>query len=340
MNTLLQMLTYKRPHGSDTEMQFIERFIQPLSEHPNVVAYDTDEVGNIFVTTVPSSRTLFTAHVDTVHSTEGVQLVTHDTNINLIYLDDKAALTTNCLGADDTAGMWLMLQMIDKGVPGTYAFFRGEERGGIGSRHAAKANPEFFAQFDRAVAFDRRGTGDVITHQAGGRCCSDTFASALADQLNLGNVTYAPCPTGIFTDTANLTDLIAECTNLSCGYDCEHSVNESLDAEHLLHMRDALINVDWEGLPTARKPGEVDPEDYNYGWFRDYDRTPVGYAPTKDVMLMNFKELVKYVKKADPEDVAEVIYDLIDQVLMYQEAAEYGNDAAYDQYYNQAEGWR
>lgn len=338
MQQLLEMLTYKRPHGSQTEMDFIARFIEPLGEHPNVITYDTDEAGNIYVCTNPNSKSLFTAHVDTVHSTEGRQVVTHDKNIGLVYLDDKAALATNCLGADDTAGMWLMLEMIDANVPGTYAFFRGEERGGIGSRHAAQHRADFFQQFDRAVAFDRRSTGDVITHQAGGRCCSDAFACALSDALCLHNVTYAPCPNGIFTDTANLTDLIAECTNLSCGYDCEHSVNETLDTEHLLHMRDALLNVDWDGLTTVRKPGEVDPADYNYGgsWFGRSS-----YAPVDDVMGMNFKQLVAYVKKADPEDVAEVIYDLIDQVIMYQEdMGDIKIDTAYDNYYQQAEGWR
>lgn len=343
MQNLLEMLTYKRPHGSVTELEFIERYIEPLGEHPNVIAYDTDEAGNIFVTTDPASKTLFTAHVDTVHSKDGKQIVTHDKNINLVYLDDKAALTTNCLGADDTAGMWLLLEMIDAGVPGTYAFFRGEERGGIGSRHAAQTMPEFFMQFDRAVAFDRRGTGDVITHQAAGRCCSDLFAQALADELGKGNVDYYRADTGIFTDTANLTDLIGECTNLSCGYDSEHSVNETLDLEHLLAMRDALIVVDWEHLPTSRKPGEIDPQDWGGSWFRDY-RDPVGsggYVMTEDIMKMNYKELVAYVKKADPADVAEVIYDLIDEVLYYQENAEdIKNDRAYDNYYQQAEGWQ
>lgn len=344
MQQLLEMLTYKRPHGSVTEMEFIERYIEPLGEHPNVVTYDTDEAGNIYVSTSPDSKSLFTSHVDTVHSKDGKQVVTHDKNINLVYLDDKAALTTNCLGADDTAGMWLMLQMIDANVPGTYAFFRGEERGGIGSRHAAQHRADFFLQFDRAVAFDRRGTSDVITHQAGGRCCSDVFADALAMHLSAGNVDYYRADTGVFTDTANLTGLIAECTNLSCGYDCEHSVNETLDLEHLGNMRDALINVDWEGLPTVRKPGEIDPDDYNYGgsWFRDY-RDPVGggFTDIKDIKQMNYKELVTYVKKADPEDVAEVLYDLIDQVIMYQEdMGDIKIDTAYDNYYQQAEGWK
>lgn len=338
MQRLLQMLTHKRPHESVTEGLFIRKYIEPLASHDNVVNYYCDEVGNVFVTTDFASKTLFTAHVDTVHSTDGFQVVTHDANINLIYLDDKAALATNCLGADDTAGMWLMLEMIDAGVPGTYAFFRGEERGGIGSRYAAQNDAEFLKQFDRAVAFDRRGTGNVITHQAGGRCCSDEFALSLAEALTKHHVMYAPCPNGVFTDTANLTSLIGECTNLSCGYDHEHSVNETLDAEHLINMRDALLKVDWESLPVIREKGEVDPYEYGYSSWGVGDYM---YQDTERVTRMKYVELVKWVRKSSVEDIAEVISDLVDQLdLAREEMLVYQDDVAYDSYYKQAEGWR
>lgn len=335
IQSLLEMLTYKRPHESDTEREFIKTFIEPLQEHPNTVEYYCDAVGNVFVSTSLESKSLFTAHIDTVHSKDGKQVVTYDKNLDLIYLDDKAALATNCLGADDTAGMWLMIQMIDHGVPGTYAFFRGEERGGIGSRHAAKENAEFFKRFDKAVAFDRRSTGDVITHQAGGRCCSEAFAQDLAAHLNVSNVSYAPCPNGIYTDTANLTDLIGECTNLSCGYEMEHSVNESLDVLHLTALRDAVLLVDWDGLTIRREPGELDPADYNYG-FSSWNDDPVGmgnFPLTEDVMKMRYQDLVKWVRKAAPEDVAEVIYDLIDMTLTAREER-------LDFEFPHAEGWQ
>lgn len=339
IQTLLEMLTYKRPHGSDTEAHFVSKFIEPLSKHPNVLSYYCDEVGNVFVRTSFESKSMFTAHVDTVHSKQGFQVVTHDQNIGLVYLDDKAALGTNCLGADDTAGMWLMIQMIDNGVPGTYVFFRGEECGGIGSRHAAKMDPGFFKMFDKAVAFDRRGSGDVITHQSCGRCCSNVFAEDLANHLNLSNLTYAPSDHGIYTDTANLIDLIGECTNLSVGYDGEHTVNESLDLYHLTALRDALLLVDWDGLTISRKPGEVDPDDYNYG-FKPYS----GYssskypsmAETDKVMAMRYQDMVQWVKDNDPEDVAEVMYDLVDQLLMAQDMSFSPAHTDFDM----AEGWQ
>lgn len=332
MQQLLEMLTYKRPHLSNTEVEFITKYLEPLQTHDNVQSYTTDDAGNIFVSTNLLSHTLFTAHVDTVHSKDGKQVVTYDKNIQLVYLDDKAALATNCLGADDTAGMWLMLEMIDAGVPGTYAFFRGEERGGIGSSHAAKTDPEFFKFFHRAIAFDRRSDCSVITHQGYGRCCSDDFAAALATAINGASttVTLRPDSTGVFTDTANLTDLIGECTNVSCGYDAEHSVNESLDLEYLQNLRDALLLVDFEQLPTKRKPGEDDPADYHYrgAWWTDYDKHGLYVSTdTKAVMRMRYSELVKWVRKNSVEDIAEVISELVDQIdMMQEEQLDYGLD--------------
>lgn len=330
MKQLLEMLTYKRPHGSQTEMDFIAKYIEPLQSHPNVESYTTDEAGNIYVATDVLSRTMFTAHVDTVHSKDGFQVVTHDKNINLVYLDDKAALATNCLGADDTAGMWLMMQMIDHAVPATYVFFRGEERGGIGSRHAAQHRPDYFSFFDRAIAFDRRADCSVITHQGWSRCCSDAFAEALATAINAASttVTLRPDDTGVFTDTANLTDLIGECTNISCGYEAEHSVNETLDLEYLGALRDALLGVDFSKLPRSRKPGEVDPADNwnGYNW-TNYGSNSYGFPLTEDVLKMKYTQLVKWVKKTSAEDVAEVIYDLIDQVnLLQDQQLDYGLD--------------
>lgn len=327
LNQLLAMHTYKRPHGSEYEQKFIDRFIAPLGETAgtNVIEYEQDDCGNIWVTTSFSAKTLFTAHVDTVHRDTGIQKVTYDANLNLLYIDQEAAKTTNCLGADDTAGMWLLLQMIEAGVPGTFVFFRGEEKGGIGSSWAAKNMADYLKDFDRAIAFDRRGQTSVISHQGYGRCCSDDFAAALAYAVTSTDkdVTLRPDNTGVFTDTANLTDLIGECTNVSCGYEAEHTPHENLDVEYLFKLLDALLLVDFESLPTVRKPGEQDPADWGYssrwgGGFADYDSGFV-MADTAKVARMSYSSLVKWVRKTQIEDVAEVICDLVERINILEE---------------------
>lgn len=241
------MLSYVRPHDGQGEADFVRDFITCI---PGVYALDDAA----WVVQRGNNRVMFSCHVDTVHhASHGTrQPVEYDP-----FLQTAFPGKLQPLGADDAAGCWLMLQMLASGVEGTYVFHRGEEKGGIGSSHLAKHHQGFLKGFDYAIAFDRRGRSDVITHQSYGRCCSDSFAQALADQLNSRGLDYKPCDSGVFTDTANYTEIIPECTNLSCGYEHEHTADEQLDIEHLLAMRDALLTLVWEELPVARNPDAV-----------------------------------------------------------------------------------
>lgn len=331
---LLEMLTYMRPHNSKAEAEFIAKYIEPLKHNRDVTSYETDEMGNVFVHTVDNPKTMFCAHVDTVHNQSGKQLVLHDSTLGIAYVD---GVDTNCLGADDTAGIWLMIEMIKRGVPAAFAFFRGEEVGGLGSRHAAKVRPEYFQQFDRAVAFDRRGQTSVITYQAGGRCCSDVFAQALSQELNVwgNNFCFTPDSTGIYTDTANLVDLVGECTNVSVGYEGEHGKSETLDINYCDELLRTVTSFNWNKLPTVRMAGEYEPVSYGYesGWWDGKSNIGFQWPETEDVMNMTYKDMVQWVDKTSSEDVAEVIYDLIDQLLL-------ARDDRLDYNYPAAEGWQ
>lgn len=291
---LHEMLRYKRPHDSRTELEWVDKFILRPYEG---MAHNIDNMA--WVIEIPlangnASETLFSCHVDTVHRTEGRQRVKFNKQTMSYYKDDG-----ECLGADDTAGCWLMLEMIDRGIAGTYVFHRGEERGGIGSTHLSKVHADWLTGFKRAIAFDRRGGDSVITHQGWGRCCSDKFGVALADALNTSNelLMYSPDDTGIFTDTANYVDLIPECTNLSCGYDHEHTGKETLNVVQLFELRNALFCIDFESLPTARDPLEIDDSwdtrysskyglaSYDYGYSRPELTTNDLYRMSRSQMI-------------------------------------------------------
>jgi hypothetical protein len=148
--------------------------------------------------------------------------------------------------------------MILAGTPGLYIFHRGEERGGIGSRALVRDRPALVDGIQQAIAFDRRGTTSIITWQSRGLSCSDTYARALADQLNAIDPTFAfePDDTGVYTDTAEYTGLIPECTNISVGYEGAHSPRETLDVDFVLALRDAVIRLDPSLLPIERAPGD------------------------------------------------------------------------------------
>jgi hypothetical protein len=241
LDELGEMHTYCRPAGSRAERQFITRYVAPL---PGAVC---DAYGNWHVE-VGESTTLFSCHTDTVHGRSGRQRVELD---RAGRLGLTAGRRRACLGADDTAGVFLCRQMIRRGIPGRYIFHAGEEIGCVGSSALAADPARPLARYQAAVAFDRGGTTDVITHQCGQETCSPAFAAALAAALGLG---YTPSPHGIYTDTREYADLIPECTNLSVGYTGAHSPAETLDVGHVAALLAAVCALEWAALPIDRDP--------------------------------------------------------------------------------------
>lgn len=234
---LHKLLTYRRAHNSPGEKQYVREHLQPL--HPRMIATDTDEVMAFFVQ-IGKSDIMFTSHVDTVHM--NVAHIFQD----VVLRDGLYAKEDNQpLGADDAAGNWLMFNMIHNRVPGLYAFFRGEERGGIGSSWCAKHRQDLFEGIKCAIAFDRKGTQSIITHQGRGRGCSDTFGMSLADVLKLG---HQLDQTGVYTDTAEFFEIIPNCTNISVGYQNEHTKNETLNKTYIEALRDAVLAANWNQL--------------------------------------------------------------------------------------------
>ena len=243
-----QAVTHKRPHGSMSEARFVTWLSKTL---PCTLI---DGAGNLHFdlrfAAEGTSRTLFTAHTDTVHHA--------DDGPNKYRVDGRFwRADGDVLGADDGAGVALIAHMIEARVPGYYILFRGEECGGIGSSWLAENMPDLLAEFDRAVAFDRAGYYDVITHQSRSRCCSDEFADALANQMADAGLMYAPCDGGVYTDTAEFVHLIPECTNLSVGYKAQHSDREEQDMEFLELLAEAVTKVQWDTLPTKRDTAEA-----------------------------------------------------------------------------------
>jgi len=256
--TLARALSMMRPHNSEGTKRLTNWLEERVPAHAWV---HRDEAGNLHVDTRlnSSNRTLFVAHVDTVHRKEGPNKIKQTPTY---WYADGAAL-----GADDGAGVAMLMHLMYSGVSAYYIFTQGEECGGIGATYLAKHWGDNLAEFDRAIAFDRRGIDSVITHQGRGRCCSDAFADALSAALNADDtLMYLPDSTGVYTDTAEFIEVIPECTNISVGYYSEHSDKESLDVIHFQALADRVALIDWDSLPTDRDPKVVEYIDYN-SWY-------------------------------------------------------------------------
>jgi hypothetical protein len=269
--TLARALSMMRPHDSEGTRRLTNWLEERVKKLPNA-RIKRDAAGNLHVDTriSASNRTLFVAHVDTVHRKEGPNKIKQTPTY---WYADGAAL-----GADDGAGVAMLMHLMYSGVSAYYIFTQGEECGGIGATHLAKHDAKLLAEFDRAIAFDRRGIDSVITHQGRGRCCSDAFADALSDALNADmTLMYLPDSTGVYTDTAEFIEVIPECTNISVGYYSEHSDKESLDIVHLQALADRVALLDWDSLPTDRDPTVVDMLDWG-GWASYYSTSSTGVS--------------------------------------------------------------
>lgn len=257
LGELLDMLTYCRPMESPAEHAYIDRYIAVL---PGIAR---DPIGN-WIVTIGESPILWSSHTDTVHNRSDRQTVHYDPASGIVALSQRSKRRSNCLGADCTAGNWIMRQMILRKVPGTYVFHTGEEMGGIGSQWLADNRADWLKSFTFAVAFDRRGTTSVITEQRWCRTASDAFAHSLADELRrVSALTYTPDDRGIYTDTAEYAHVIAECSNVSVGYSAEHTPRETLDVKHCLQLLDAMCQIDQSRLISERIPASpVDTFEY------------------------------------------------------------------------------
>jgi hypothetical protein len=250
LRELIDMHEYARPNGSQTEEAFISQYIDTL---PNM---RKDAYGNRHCVVGKAAPTIaWSSHTDTVHQEEGKQALEIDKD-GLLALDYYSE--ANCLGADDTAGVWLMRRLIMAGKPGLYIFHRGEEDGGLGSRWIVKNTPELVHGIEAMIALDRRGYDSVITEQSTGVTASTAFAQSLADQLG-GE--FIPDDGGIFTDSAFYKGVIPECTNLSIGYHSQHSKHETLDFQFTDGLLVKLLSLRYSELTISRDPTAVDPID-------------------------------------------------------------------------------
>lgn len=271
-NTFLKLTSRRYPHGTeDLAMDIVKEIL------PNI-NFEQDEFGNYYYLLPKSdgeySDSMFTSHLDTINSgpyyisktiwsAEEKKMIPNpnysdsddDMSIKHIFEDDfiKTDGNTN-LGADDKAGTTILINMISENVPGLYYFFVGEESGCIGSSALAKVwDKANFPLINRCISFDRRGYDSIITAQ-GGVSASDGFAKELSDRLNEYGFWYKPDPTGVYTDSAEFTYVIPECTNISVGYFSEHTKSEKQDIEFLTYL--AVVcskGIEWDTLPTIKQ---------------------------------------------------------------------------------------
>ncbi|MHA1286854.1 MAG: hypothetical protein ACTSPB_05560, partial [Candidatus Thorarchaeota archaeon] len=117
----------------------------------------------------------------------------------------------------------------------------------------------------------------------------------LEDYLKFKEEIWKTDTGGSFTDTANYTDIIPECTNLSCGYYNAHTQSEYQDYAFLEVFLEGLIATPWEELHTTGEVGN--PETFERGYQTS------GYWGYRDTYIAPSQTILD---SASDEEVANV----------------------------------
>jgi hypothetical protein len=217
--------------------------------YDHIPGAQADGYGNRYVIIGSKPQHLFTCHLDTYPLDDDHGLITC-TEINII--DEGSIIRTDgttILGADDKAGMTVMLSMISAGITGIYGFFLAEENGLNGS-HFAAMDPlwnELMQDVKAVISFDRKGINSIITHQRHERTCSDEFALELQKEFEKYDLKMMPDENGSATDSYSFFESYPhlQCTNISVGYWDQHTKCEYQDIYHLERLCNAAISMQW-----------------------------------------------------------------------------------------------
>lgn len=304
---LKQLLEMHRP--SYDSNAWLHEFLDPRM--PPGASKVQDEYGNVFVLVGDSEQSdvAFTCHTDTVARRSSKSPRVKMTTSGIMYVGNPHE--ADCLGADDAAGIYIMLEMLEQGVHGRYCFFRDEEVGCEGSGWSAADTTGFWTGVKAMISFDRRGDG-IVTSQRFTECCSQEFALELAQRLGRAP---AQLQAGIYTDSAEFTGIIPECTNVGVGYQHEHTPDEVLDTNILAKLLEhVLMPGTFSNLPIVRVPRkagtylfDVDTND-DRAWCIDEpaDEDPLLLARFRELSQLGYVELQKWVVD-NPEAAAQYI---------------------------------
>lgn len=191
------------------------------------------------------------AHVDTVFP-EPPEDIYYDREKGVMW-------SPQGLGADDRAGVFAILKIIQSGLRPTVIFTTNEEVGGLGAAQLVKDFPECpISNLKYLIQLDRRGTNDCVFYD----CYNEDFITYVE---SFGFIEAF----GTFSDIAELCpawDVVG--VNLSIGYENEHTRYE------ILHLKPWMATIE----KVKRMLKEKDIPDFEYiEYSYSYNGTKWGY---------------------------------------------------------------
>lgn len=283
--------------GEQPMMSFI---INHCYKIPNL-KFEIDHYNNLFITkntTNPEYYPCVVAHMDRVVTNHGPYRVV--VNNGVIKGEHIRNGLPSGLGADDSNGICIALQLL-KEMPNLKVVFTTEEEiGAIGAREAA-LNIDFLNDVMYFLQADRRGSSDLITDTNGITVVSPEFLTDLSPiMIKYG---YQEDPTGTLTDIGELCEQLKICgCNISCGYYGAHSSKEYTvisELQNCLNFMEEVINT---------LQGKVYELDVKYTYSSYYND---GYDFDWSPDMEDWEKYDAACRKAEAEAPKEIDYESI-----------------------------
>lgn len=241
-----------------TDQETTEVCYQVMRESHELV-----EIGNDFTFYAPKGDTLpvcLVAHVDTVRRDS----TTHHIP-NLLFHKGIVSNPDGVLGADDRAGVYIILEIIKRykemGQPLPYVLFTDrEEIGGIGAEEFAQSGimDAYQDSINLFVEYDRKGGNEMVFYDDP-EVDLITFLAQFGYKENMGS----------YSDVATISEYCGiGHVNLSAGYYKQHTKSEFLVLNEMNWAIDTALTM----LPKIDRQYISEPMEYNWTgkWWRDY----------------------------------------------------------------------
>lgn len=234
------------------------------------------------------------AHLDTVHVVEPFQF----------FYDEKEMVmwSPQGLGADDRAGVILILSILSEGYRPHLIFTTGEEHSGIGANKLVKDYNEVPFDIDFMIELDRCGSEDAVFY----------------DCMNLSFIDYI-CSFGFTFEEGSFTDICIlgqnwniAAVNLSVGYYNEHTKAEYWDLFEADDTITKVINIlrsknsnTYIYVPATKDNRIIRCSCGRLCYPGEYDQITSTYGPTKIPFTYN---VCHSCKKFHEEDIDQIDY--------------------------------
>ena len=166
------------------------------------------------------------AHMDTVFKTLPEEIF-YDS-------EQKVMWSPQGLGADDRAGIYAILDIINSGFLPSVVFTTDEELGCVGAAELVIDHPECpFENLKAIIELDRRGKEDSVFYECD-NIDFEMFIAQFGFKPNLGS----------FSDISTIApEWGVAAVNVSVGYEDEHSYHERLYLNHLALTIERVKNI-------------------------------------------------------------------------------------------------